>query len=831
MDRAILEELGKSPSDRVDILGENLDILRFSADRFQRIFTDYLTEKYAEQPPDLIILVFVGSLEIAGRLLHKIFPGTPVVVAGATEEEVRPDQFLSPVGGVAYRVNPRATLELILRLQPETRRVIVIGGTAQVDRHVLDRVKDAARSFATRVEFEFWDNRSMAELRQAVSVLPPQTAILFCRMFRDGAGQPVISTQAGQAIAQWANVPVYVMADTALGTGAVGGSVGDTEAIGKRAGELARLVLSGAAPASLPLESSTGSVPTFDWRALKRWGIPESRLPPDSVVRFKPPSMWEQYRWYIIGALAIIAIQAGIIADLLLHRARRRRAEADLRESEQRMGLAASAANLDLWTWDVARDEVWVTPEGRNFFGWEKSETINLARFVDMLHPEDREPTRKAIVRSLERGDDYSVEYRVTSRHGAMRWIAARGQVEFDSNRKPVRMLGVAIDVTERKRGEQALRESEERFRLAVEASPNAIVMTNQQGRIVLVNVQTEKLFGYSREELIGHYIEMLVPELFRTGYPPQRAEFLTPSQGREMGAGRDLFGRRKDGSVFMVEVGRNPIHTNEGVVVLTAVVDITERKRAEEELQLQREELAHLTRVSTMGELAASLAHELNQPLTAILSNAQAAQRFLAAKPADLEEVREILKDIVQDNNRAGDVIRRLRALVKKEALAFAPLDLEGLIRDVVALVRSDAVLHNVRVLLEFNGGLPPVQGDRVQLQQVVVNLLLNAFDAMKDFPASEREVVMQAKLDDHEVIEVSVRDRGTGLTTDKIDNVFQPFYTTKREGLGMGLSISRSIIDAHGGRLWAENNPDRGATFYFTVPVAESPAAIRTA
>ena len=228
------------------------------------------------------------------------------------------------------------------------------------------------------------------------------------------------------------------------------------------------------------------------------------------------------------------------------------------------------------------------------------------------------------------------------------------------------------------------------------------------------------------------------------------------------------------------------------------------------------------------MGELAASLAHELNQPLTAILSNAQAAQRLLAIAPSDLEEVREILKDIVYDDNRAGEVIHRLRALVRKEHLEFAPLVLANVVNDVVLLLRSDAILHNVRILVEINADLALVRGDRIQLQQVVLNLLLNAFDAMKDNPVHEREVVVRGGLDGRNSVKVAVQDRGIGLDNEKqkADKIFEPFYTTKRDGLGMGLSISRSIIEAHGGQLWAENNPQRGATLYFTVPIAKSEA-----
>ena len=230
----------------------------------------------------------------------------------------------------------------------------------------------------------------MAELRQAVTTLPSHTVILFSRTFRDGSGQAVISTQVGQSIAQWANVPVYVMTSTALGTGAVGGSLSDIDAIGKRAGEMARLILSGTPPASMPLETDTGRVPTFDWRALKRWGIPESRLPPGSVVRFKPQSMWEQYRWYIIAALIIIGLQAAMIGDLLLQRWRRRRVEAELRENQELMELAASAGELGLWSRNLTNGKVWANAPMRSLFGFGAHDTLRFDDLVSRVHPDDQ---------------------------------------------------------------------------------------------------------------------------------------------------------------------------------------------------------------------------------------------------------------------------------------------------------------------------------------------------------------------------------------------------------------------------------------------------------
>jgi signal transduction histidine kinase len=244
-------------------------------------------------------------------------------------------------------------------------------------------------------------------------------------------------------------------------------------------------------------------------------------------------------------------------------------------------------------------------------------------------------------------------------------------------------------------------------------------------------------------------------------------------------------------------------------------------RKQGELEAQRLRQDLTHIGRVSAMGELTASLAHELNQPLTAILSNAQAAQRLLAADPVNLEEIREILNDIVADDKRAGEVIHRLRALIKKGDLEYAPLDLNEVVSEVAWLVRSDVVFRNVSMSLELAPDLPRVRGDRVQLQQVVLNLVLNGLEAMREPGAGERTLVIRTARDGAAGVEVAVQDSGIGIDEQEVDRMFRPLYTTKPEGLGMGLAIARTIVDAHGGRLGAANNVHGGATFRFTVPV----------
>jgi signal transduction histidine kinase len=246
-------------------------------------------------------------------------------------------------------------------------------------------------------------------------------------------------------------------------------------------------------------------------------------------------------------------------------------------------------------------------------------------------------------------------------------------------------------------------------------------------------------------------------------------------------------------------------------------------RRRSETEGQRLRQDLAHVGRVSTMGELTASLAHELNQPLTAILSNAQAARRILESGKADLGEIREILGDIVEDDKRAGEVIRRLRGFLKKGHLEFAALDIGDLVSQVARLVSSDAIIRNVVVRLELAPGLPPVAGDRVQLQQVVLNLIMNGLDAMRESGVGERTLVLRTFSAGPASVGVAVQDSGGGIEEAALDQVFRAFYTTKPEGLGMGLAIARSIVEAHGGHLDARNNPEGGATFSFTLPTIE--------
>jgi two-component system sensor kinase FixL len=554
----------------------------------------------------------------------------------------------------------------------------------------------------------------------------------------------------------------------------------------------------------------------FDWRELRRWNISTERLPLGSIVRFKEATYWEQHYKLILWAVSLCAVEAFLIGALLVQLRRRRQAERSLRDSEERMSLAAQAANLGMWVWDVVRDKIWMTDKGRALFGFAPDTRLDNAALISRVYPEDRAARAAAIKRAIETQGEYAMEYRVLLPDGTLRCIGARGHCMNVGGANGTRLLGVSMDVT-------AQKEAQDRFRLVVESSPNGIVLVNAQRHIVLVNACVEKLFGYGREELIGQAIELLLPERFRGEHPANRPGFHAESAARVIGAELELFARRKDGTEFPVEIGSSPIQSQEGTQVLSVIVDITERKQAEAEARQHREQIAYLSRVAIMGEMAGSLAHELNQPLGAIVTNAGAALRFLERDSLSGEKLREVLQDIVADGRRASEVIHTVKGMGRKEEGAKQLLDLNDVITELLRLVRSDALAHDCTVLTELYPALPKVEANLVQLREVFLNLILNAFEASKEVPRVRRRVIIGTERDGDGAVRARVRDFGTGLPADIPERVFDRFFSTKREGMGIRLFIARSIVVAHGGTLWAENAEGGGAQFWLRLPASK--------
>jgi PAS domain S-box-containing protein len=378
----------------------------------------------------------------------------------------------------------------------------------------------------------------------------------------------------------------------------------------------------------------------------------------------------------------------------------------------------------------------------------------------------------------------------------------------------------------DRKHAEEDLRSSEERHRVIVEAANDAVVSMDEKGAILLANPATGRIFGYDPVEIVGKPMTMLMPEMMRKLHENGFRRYLATGKRHLNWQGVEVTAQRKDGQEFPVEVSFGEL-TSAGHKVFTGFIrDISERKQTEDRLrasernlQMTQAELARVSRLTTMGELAASIAHEVNQPLTAVINNASACLRLLANNNLEPEVLRRALDGIIADGTRASTVLARIRAFIKKEPAEKSELNINEVIQEVLVLAGRELYENQVLPDHRLKTDLPPVLADRVQLQQVLLNLIMNGIEAMAAVTDRPRLLGVQSRIDESGDVLVAVSDSGTGFGLE-LDRVFTPFFTTKANGMGMGLSISRSLVESHGGRLWAAPNSPHGGVFSFTLP-----------
>jgi signal transduction histidine kinase len=547
---------------------EFLDLPPTESPAFERRLRDLLRVKYQDVRLDLVVAAAPRALRLALDYRADLAPNAPIVfmaVDAAAEHNLPPD-----VTGVLVTFDWMDTLGAALRLQPGTRRVVVVAGTSGLDKRFLASAGSAFAGAPGRLEFTYLTDLPLEVVAAKLAALPDGTIVFVISFLRDGAGRNLTTPEALERLVKMSRVPIYGISETLMGHGIVGGRLIDFEMQGARAGELALRLFRGEKLGPADIMTQNANIYAFDWRQLRRWGLKEDRLPPSSVVRFREPSLWDRYRWPIVGTLALIVLESLLIAGLVVQRARRRRAEA---------------------------------------------------------------------------------------------------------------------------------------------------------------------------------------------------------------------------------------------------------------EATVQRGQLAHAQRVTTMGALAATLAHEINQPLGAIVSNAEAASRLVDPAEPKRTDLLETLGDIIDDGQRASEVIRRLRAMLRKGEPEQKPCDVNGLIVEVIRFLEVDLARAGISTDLRLRESLPPVRGDAIQLQQVILNLALNAEDAMADGGGGLRRLTVETSEPAPGAVEVCVRDTGVGVKESDLEQIFEPFVTTKVSGLGMGLSISRSIVEAHGGTIRAERNPDRGLSVHVELPCGAGP------
>jgi PAS domain S-box-containing protein len=490
-----------------------------------------------------------------------------------------------------------------------------------------------------------------------------------------------------------------------------------------------------------------------------------------------------------------------------------------LRDSEQRFRNIANSVPVMMWTSGTDGGADFINRSWLEFTGRSLEESLGNG-WAESVHPDDRQRSYDTYMRAFGDRQPLEMELRVRRRDGEYRWTLSLGQPRYGADGEFLGYAGSAIDLTERRQQEAALRRSEARYRDVVESQANFVCRLLADGTLTFVNSAFCRFLGRERVGLLGEDFVGLLPAAARAS----ARGAIERALGESAQSAWECEVARADGTRGWQSWVCHALEAapDEAREIQVIGYDVTDRKRAEE----SGRQLAQATRFAAVGELTAMVAHEINQPLCAILSNAEAAEIMLRGDQPPLDELREIVADIRNDDLRADAAIRGIRSLLRRRDYEPRPVDLVATVNHVFKLSAGDALYRRVPIRQELAPDLPWVTGDRSSIEQVLVILIVNGMDAMKDTPEAERDLMVGARREG-EFVQVTVRDRGHGISPANMSQLFDSFFTTKVDGMGMGLSIARSMIFMHGGRIWAENAAEGGAMFHFTLKVATRPAS----
>jgi signal transduction histidine kinase/ABC-type uncharacterized transport system substrate-binding protein len=745
---AFRSTLNPDARDPIAAYTEYLDFTRFAGPEYERLLHTYILEKYHGRPIGVIVVTGAAAFEFALRLRRDLGADIPLVFAmvdngAASLVDLPPD-----VTGTTVQFSFCDAVIAARLLVPNIKRIALVGDPL-ASQSYYGHFKAEIPSCSGELELVDLTGLPMTELKKRAAMLPEDAAIVYTTIYAAAAGAGFLASDALAMIAEVANRPIVISQENFLGHGGAGGFVVSAQPIGQEAARLALRIIHGESASSIPVTRGV-SKPVFDWRELQRWGISKAKLPPGSEVRFRPHSLWNQYRWQFIAVIVVLLTQATLISGLLLERLARRRAQGEI---ERALGFEKLLADISaslLGT--LHRDINGAIPTAlrtiAEFLGAERAVLWKLGSGRVQF-----EPTHMWIAN----GTVAPPTLVTGERHP---WILARAKQGDIVNLANVDEMPPG-SVSDR----SSLRQVGIRSLLMVPLGLDGAII----GAISLATIKTVRVWP-----------ETLVPRLRLIG------EVFASLLARQRAA---------------EQVGEARLETGQF-----------------------RENLAHLVRVRTAGDMSVAIAHEINQPLVAIKNYALAARRRLPAAGNALEtaKVEELMDKIGTQASRAGKVINSLRAMVKMHPSETTMIDVGQLVADTLRLVQMENRIMDIQLDVAIAPDLMPVLGDAIQIQQVVLNLAHNGIEAMEGAGVAGGVLKVGVMRPAENEVLVSVADCGPGIAPDELEHVFDSFYSTKTLGLGIGLSISRSIVEAHGGRLSVASNTDEGSVFQFTLPVA---------
>ena len=688
-DRGIRAAFRSSLSFDVQLYLEYLDHNRFNGVDKDRAFADYLRRKYSGIKIDAIITVHRQAVEFLLSEKDNFFPGAPIVASQIdkiTAEQLDRSPLRRNLTVVVTGDNASGLLADALRLRPGTRRVALVTGVTPVDSIGEDLIRKALRPYHKTLEVIDLKKLPMREILARVGSLPGDTIVFFAAMFKDGAGRSFLPREALSSVSRASNAPVFGLYDTFLGHGIVGGKLVSFEQLGREAATVALRILSGASPASIPFGGELTYVSLFDWRELKRCKIPESAVPPGAEILYREPSVWEEHKWAIMGLAVLIVLESLLILGLVRNLRMRQSVERSLSESEARFRSYIASSPLAIFVADREGRLMDFNAAAIDLLGYDGPILRNM-HIMDLPPDGDRDEVLREFTTLLDTGR-VETELRMKKRDGHIIWVSLH--IVMLSERLS---LGYCQDITEKRLMREQITAAAEQWQATFDSIHDMVMILDPEFRILRINTRAVSFFGLPLERIISINCRTLMCGTnSAVGACPVEKMFKT-------GRHEEMEIYDEDKHVWLL-VSADPIlsPTGEVLSVVHTAKDITERKHAEQEIARQRNALAHITRVSTVSHLASSIAHELNQPLGAILRNAEAGELFLQVPSPDLDEVHAILTDIRKDTLRAGEVIDRMRGLMKQRQPERLSLDVNLLADETVTLVQPDADRRRVR-------------------------------------------------------------------------------------------------------------------------------------